>query len=168
MSSLPAKCFRSTLLLRRGADQKPWIWKHVFFFCIWLQIYRIKCNNFWKVSFSVYLKFMKWWSPRSLGLNVVSFSRVAKKLFTESIYTSCFSFLSAMLFFFLAKLKLFALKIYIPYEILYTKQDFISVWTIDLNLLHVSTVQSLSVHVNLTLLQMMDPRVELQFPRKSK
>lgn len=138
------------------------------FFCIWLQIYRIKCNNFWKVSFSVYLKFMKWWSPRSLGLNVVSFSWVAKKLFTESIYTSCFSFLSAMLFFFLAKLKLCALKIYIPCEILYTKQDFISVWTIDLNLLHVSTVQSLSVHVNLTLLQVMDPRVELQFPRKSK
>lgn len=139
--------------------------KCIFFvFC-----YRyFKYINFWKVSFSVYLKFMKWWSPRSLGLNVVSFSRVAKKLFTESIYTSCFSFLSAMLFFFLAKLKLCALKIYIPCEILYTKQDFISVWTIDLNLLHVSTVQSLSVHVNLTLLQMMDPRVELQFPRKSK
>lgn len=168
MSSLPAKCFRSTLLLRRGVDQKPLIWEdakmYFFVFC-----YRyFKYNNFWKVSFSVYLKLMKWWSPRSLGLNVVSFSRVAKKLFTESIYTSCFSFLSAMLFFFLAKLKLCALKIYIPCEILYTKQDFISVWTIDLNLLHVSTVQSLSVHVNLTLLQMMDPRVELQFPRKSK
>lgn len=46
------------------------------------------------------------------------------KVFTPRVflfYQQCY------FFFFLAKLKLYALKIYIPYEILYTKQDFISV-----------------------------------------